>query len=160
MPEPTLVGRSKQNLWPILVLLPAGIGLLYMAKVSGEPDFVAHGRSAGILNALGPDYAPWFFGAVALICLAIAVLALYRRLLPRDELILTNVSVTSRLFWGPGTIRWPDINKLEPRQNFLIIRGTDGNGKKKRLTVDLGGLDQPAQAVMAAIQARRPDLFR
>ena len=81
------------------------------------------------------------------------------RLLPKDELILTQDSVTSNLFWGKGTLTWASVTKLMRQKNFLFIYGTDANGKTRKLTADLDGLSAPGREILAAIEARRPDLF-
>ena len=159
MSTQTLVCRSKQKIWPALVLLPATALLGYMTYVSGAPDFEVHGRGAGLINALGPTGAPWFFGLCAAICAVCTGLVLYRRLAPKDELIMTQDSVTSNLFWGRGTLPWGSIVQLKRQKNFLFIHGIDARGKKRKLTADLGGLNAPEREILGAIETRRPDLF-
>ena len=159
MPIQPLVFRSRQKLTPGIILVLAAAGLGYMTYAAMDPSFEITGRGAGLFQAIGREGMLAFFGICAAICAACVGLVLYRRLLPKDELILTQDSVTSNLFWGKGTLTWASVTKLMRQKNFLFIHGVDANGKTRKLTADLDGLSAPGREILAAIEARRPDLF-
>ncbi|HTF73418.1 MAG TPA: hypothetical protein VK620_03630, partial [Bradyrhizobium sp.] len=85
-------------------------------------------------------------------------IVLWRRLWPRVELIVDDRSITSKLFWGPGTLPWGAITHLTRQNNWLFVHGTRPDGRRRRLIINLSQLDQEPSAILAAIQARRLDL--
>ena len=155
----TLVCRSNQKLWPAIILAAAAAGLGYMTYAAMDPSFEITGRGAGLFQAIGREGMMWFFGLCAAICVGCVGIVLYRRLMPKDELIINQDGVTSNLFWGRGTLAWPTVTKLARQKNFLFIHGTDAGGKTRKLTADLNGLSEPEKVILAAIETRRPDLF-
>lgn len=154
----SIEAQSKQTLWQVYVLVPCTALLLYMSKVSFDPDFTEHSRS-GLLNSFDPMTRAIFFGVCAAICAACVALAFWRRFSPRTELIVDDSGVTSKLFWGPGTLAWPAIKELTFQNNWMFVHGTDSAQKKKKLIVNLTGLDCPSSVILAAIYLRRPDVL-
>ncbi len=150
--------QSKQSLWQVYVLVPCTALLLYMVKASFDPDFTEHSRS-GFMNAIDPMTRAVFFGACAAICAACAALALWRWFSPRTELVVDDSGVTSKLFWGAGSLAWPAIDQLTFQNNWMFVYGLDAAGKKKKLIVNLHGLDCPPYIILAAIFMRRPDVL-
>jgi hypothetical protein len=153
----TLIGRSKQPLWQVYVLLPAAALCAYMVKASYDPDFAETTRR-NFLDNFDPLTRAIFFGACAAVCLVCAGLALRRRLAPRDELIIDGTGITSLLSWGKGTIAWPAIEALKFENNWMYVHGKDGAGMKKKLIVNLGGLDRAPADILSVIAGRRPDI--
>ena len=154
----TINAQSKQSMWQIYVLAPCTVLLAYMVKASFDPDFTEHSRS-GLITSFDPMTRAVFFGACALICAACVGLALWRRLSPRTELIVDDAGITSKLFWGSGAIAWPAITGLTFQNNWMFVHGADGAAKKKKLIVNLTGLDCHASIILAAIYLRRPDVL-
>jgi hypothetical protein len=153
-----ITAQSRQRLWPVYVLVPATALLVYMVSESFNPQFTEHSSSA-LLNAFDPWTRAIFFGACALVCVACIGLALRRRLSPRVELIVDDTGVTSKLFWRAGTLGWAQITELKSQANWMYVHGVTNDGKPKKLIIDLTGLDQDSSTILAAIEARRPDLF-
>jgi hypothetical protein len=153
-----VIAQSKQKLWPVYVLVPVTALLLYMVSESFNPRFTEHSSSA-LLNAFDPWTRASLFGACALVCVACIGLAMFRRLRPKVELIVDDTGVTSKLFWGPGSLGWTQITQLKSRSNWLFVHGIASDGKAKKLIVDFTGLDQKSGTILAAMEARRPDLF-
>ncbi len=136
-------------MWQAWVLLPAAALLLY---------FAAHSRSAAITE-LPPWLRAVFFGGCAAICLAVTGLVFWRYLRPVTELVLTRDGITSKLFWGPGSLSWNRIEMLKVQGNWLFVHGKDEQGRKRKLIVNLTGLDVPRDVIMGTIEHFRPDLF-
>jgi hypothetical protein len=91
-----------------------------------------------------------FFLSCALVCIECIGIALWRRLWPRVELIVDDRSVTSKLFWGPGTLPWSAITHLTRQKNWLFVHGTRPDGRRRRLIVNLSEFDQEPSAILAA----------
>src|SRR5258705_9170732 len=150
---PTLIARSRQGVWQLFVLVPA----LALAAQTWSPSFHAEGRIA-YLNDVPGGVRAAFFLSCALICIGCIGIVLWRRLWPRVELIVDDRSITSKLFWGPGTLPWGAITHLTCQNNWLFVHGTRPDGRRRRLIINLSQLDQEPSAILAAIQARRLDL--
>jgi len=151
---PTLIARSRQSAWPLFVLVPASALLVWMTAQTWSPSFHAEGRIA-YLNDVPAGVRAAFFLGCALICIGCTGIVLWRRLWPRVELIVDDHSITSKLFWGPGTLPWSAITHLTRQKNWLFVHGTRPDGRRRRLIVNLSQLDQEPSAILAAIQARR-----
>ena len=154
---PTLIARSRQGVWQLFVLVPALALLVWMATQTWRPSFHAEGRIA-YLNDVPGGVRAAFFLSCALICIGCIGIVLRRRLRPRVELIVDDRSVTSKLFWGSGTLPWGAITHLTCQNNWLFVHGTRPDGRRRRLIINLSELDQEPSAILAAIQARRLDL--
>jgi len=154
---PTLIARSRQGVWQLFVLIPALALLVWMAAQTWSPSFHAEGRIA-YLNDVPGGVRAAFFLSCALICIGCIGIVLWRRLWPRVELIVDDRSITSKLFWGPGTLPWGAITHLTCQNNWLFVHGTRPDGRRRRLIINLSQLDQEPSAILAAIQARRLDL--
>jgi hypothetical protein len=157
MAGPTLIARSRQGVWQLFVLVPALALLVWMTAQAWSPSFHAEGRIA-YLNDVPGGVRAAFFLSCALICIGCIGIVLWRRLWPRVELIVDDHSVTSKLFWGPGTLPWSAVTHLTRQNNWLFVHGTSPDGRRRRLIVNLLQLDQEPSAILAAIQARRRDL--
>ena len=138
------------------MLVPCTALLLYMVKESYNPDFAKYSR-VGAFNDLDPWMRATFFGACAAICAACLGVVCWRLIWPRTETQLSGI--TSKLFWGPGALAWPAIEKLAFQGNFMFVHGLDATRKKKKLIVNLSELDCPSGTVLFAIYMRRPDVL-
>jgi hypothetical protein len=127
MTGPTLIARSRQSTWPLFVLVPAAALLVWMTGQTWSPSFDAEGRIA-YLNDIPAGVRAAFFLGSALVCVGCIGIMLWRRLWPRVELIVDDHSVTSKLFWGPGTLRWSAITHLT-RQNNWLVRARNEAGR-------------------------------
>src|SRR3977135_445541 len=157
MAGPTLIARSRQGVWQLFVLVPALALLVWMTAQTWSPSFHAEGQIA-YLNHVPGGVRAAFFLSCALVCIGCIGISLWRRLWPRVELIVCDLSVTPTLFRGPGTLPWSAITHLTRQKNWLFVHGTRPNGRRRRLIVNLSELDQEPSAILSAIQALRRDL--
>ncbi len=155
----TLVGRSKPKGWPIFVLIPSTALLIYMTFEMMRLPSLDQVKLPAMIKGLGPNGAAVFFGGCALICVIALVLMARRAVWPFAELILDKNGVTSNVMWGRGHLDWNAITHVKAERNWFFVYGTDRRGKKRRLIVDLDGLDQPPQMILQTIHDRRPDLM-
>lgn len=153
-----LSARSRPALWRIALLVPVILLMLYMAQMGGSDEFVAEGRRAGLMNALGTSGRLLLFGGVGLLCLGLLAVSLWRRMSPREEVRIDADGVTSRSVWGSGMLRWTEISRLQRQGAWLFVHGVGEGGRARKLAVSLNDLDQPGDALIGAILARRPDL--
>ena len=158
MASPILVARSKPKMWPLIVLLPATVICAWIVRESMQPDFEISGRGAGLVRALGPEFAQFLFAAAAIACLFATAVVLLRKINPKDELIVSKDEITSYLLWGRGTLAWPSVSQITAQKNFLFVHGIDSAGKPKKLVIDAGGLDKSGDEIIAALSNCRPDL--
>jgi hypothetical protein len=158
MPVPdALEARSRQGIWQLFILIPAAALLAWMTSEAAKPGFHAEGRIR-YLNGIPHEALTALFLGCALVCVGCIGLVLWRRLNPRIELIVDDHGITSRLFWGPGTLAWSAITHIAQRNNWFFVHGTRPDGRRRRLIVNLWGLDHSPAVILAAIRARRPDL--
>ena len=154
----TFIARSKQSYWPLLWILPWAALMAWGLRYTFNSDLAwrqldASGRT---IDAFLPMVAFMFLELVLLVCLC---LMLWRRWNPSDELVIDGHGLTSNLFWGRGTLAWGEIAGLEFRNTWMYVLGTDARGKKRKLIVNLYGLDKTVATIVATIHQRRPDLF-
>ncbi len=157
-PPDVLSARGRPALWRIAILVPVIALLLWMTQMGGSDEFVAEGRRAGLMNALGPSGRLLLFGGTALLCIGLLAVSLWRRMSPREEVRIDADGVTSRSVWGAGTLRWSEITRLQRQPAWLFVHGVDEGGGSRKLAVSLNDLDQSGETVIGAILARRPDL--
>lgn len=157
MNEP-LIARSNQSYWPLLWIIPALVLVAWGLKstLASDENWIQYNPYGRPVDAWLPMLAFVTLEPIFLGCLAVV---LWRRWRPRVELVIDDRGVTSQLLAGKGIIGWPAITGLEFRNTWLFVHGTDAAGKKRKLVVNLMGLDQTTGAILGAISARRPDLF-
>jgi len=154
----TLIGRSNQSYWPLLWIAP-GLALTatgFWSSLHVDSFWRKYSDPGSAVDWWLPIVAFAGFWLLLLLCLA---LVLWRRWNPANELVIDSEGIASNLIWGRGRIAWPDIARLEYRNTWMHVFGTDVSGKKRKLIVNLYGLDKPLRTILGAIGARRPDLF-
>ncbi len=163
MDEPDYSARAAPPMWGVWVLIPVTALMTWMTIEATTPRFETYAQSrsgaAGALGALPVSVRSIFFGACALVCIAAITAQLYRHFARQVEATADAQAITSRLFWGPGTLRWDAIDSLTIRGTWLYVHGTDERGRKRRLIFDLAGLEGGSERLLATIEKRRADLF-
>lgn len=163
MDSPAYSARATPPMWGVWVLIPVTGLMTWMTFEATTARFesYADGRSgaAGALGALPVSIRALFFGACALVCIAAIAAQLFRRFARQVEASADANAITSRLFWGPGTLRWDAIDSLLIRGMWLYVHGTDETGRKRRLIFDLAGLEGGPDRLLATIESHRPDLL-
>ena len=154
----TFTARSNQSYWPLLWMGPwtalTAWGL--RSTLSSDSSWRQLDASGRPIDALAPTIAFGFLELILLVCLC---LMLWRRWNPSDELVVDDHGITSNLFWGRGTLTWSQIYGLEFRNTWMYVLGNSIGGKKRKLIVNLYGLDKTVAAILGAIAERRPDLL-
>jgi hypothetical protein len=156
---PALVARSKPKRWPLYVLVAAFILLAYMTREMLRLQSLDDTNLPAILKLAGVNVAAVFFGVSALVCAAAIVITVWRGMRPREDLVIDQNGVASNLFWGRGYLPWNGMTHAAARHNWLFLYGTDPDGRPRKLTVNLEGLDRAPQDILKAIHDRRPDLM-
>ena len=156
--DETLTARSNQSYWPLLWIGPSAALMAWglRSTLSSDSSWNQLDASGRRIDALAPTIALAFLELVLLVCLC---LMLWRRWNPSDELVIDGHAITSNLFWGRGTLAWSQIYGLEFRNTWMYVLGVDVSGKKRKLIVNLYGLDKTVATILGAIAERRPDLF-
>ncbi len=153
-----MTARSNQSYWPLLWIVPGEALMAWGLKstLSADSSWLTRDPSGDPHDAFLPMIAFAFLALIMLVCLSFVV---WRRWNPSDELVIDGHGLTSNLFWGRGTLAWGEIAGLEFRNTWMYVLGTDSTGKKRKLIVNLYGLDKTVATIVAAIHQRRPDLF-
>lgn len=152
-----LVGRTRVTVWGFLVAAALALAFAWTG-VYALPARLLPAR-LGIFVEPPSALVGLALLVMAAVLALVALIEAARFVKPVIEVVLDDDGVATYGLLGVRRLAWYEIDDMHAQGGVLTFKGPRQGGMRRRvLRVDLGRLDLDADATLAAVRSRRPDL--